>query len=161
MAENQEQRLNFAIVNVKTEKLDINPESFMEGKTVAVKAGVNYGVDKEKHLVKVLFTNKFIHKDKEEENQQDDAPFIDLTVSCVFVLDPESWKKLVKEDENIFVLPHGLASHFGMLTASTARGVLHNETENTDYNKYIIPVNDVGGMISGNIQIPLNKDKSA
>ncbi len=161
MAEQQEHHVNFALINVKTEKLDIHPESFVDGKSVAIKAGMNFGVDKDKHFVKVLFNNKFVHKEKDEEQEPDGDPFIDITVSCVFVLDPESWKKLEKAENNMFVVPHGLASHFGMLAASTARGILHNETENTEYNKFIIPANDVGAMIPGNIQILLNQEKSA
>lgn len=153
---NQQQRINFALVNIKTEKLDIHPEGFEDGKPVGIQSGVNFGVDKQKQLVKTLFNHNFIHKVEDEEEQKTIKPFIELTVSCVFAFDPESWQFLEKEEEQIFVLPKGLASHFAMMTAGTARGILHNETEHTDYNKFIIPAQNVGDIIPNNVNIPLS-----
>ncbi len=157
----QQHRINFALVNIKTEKLDIHPEAFEDGKPVAIQAGVNFGVEKQKHLVNVLFNHNFLHKEEDQEEQKKADPFIELTVSCVFVLDPESWKILEKEEEQVFILPKGLASHFAMMTASTARGILHNETEHTDYNKFIIPANNVGDIMQNNVQVPLSKPPTA
>lgn len=161
MADKKEHRINFALISIKTEKLDIHPDTFMDGKPVSIQAGINFGVDKQKHLVKVLFNHKFVNQEKDQEQQNITDPFIELTVSCVFVLDPESWKLLEKEEEQVFILPHAIASHFAMLTAGTARGILHNETEHTDYNKFIIPANDVGTMIPENVQISLSKPSTA
>lgn len=158
---NKQHQINFALVNIKTEKLEIRPEAFEDGKPVAVQAGVNFGVDKQKHLVKTLFNHNFVHKQEDQEEQKNVAPFIELTVSCVFALDPESWQILEKEEEQVFILPKGLASHFAMMTAGTARGILHNETEHTDYNKFIIPAQSVGDIIPNNVQIPLTVPPTA
>ena len=158
---NKQHQINFALVNIKTEKLDIHPEAFEDGKPVAIQAGVNFGVDKQKHLVKTLFNHNFVHKEEDREEQKNVAPFIELTVSCVFALDPESWQILEKEKEQVFILPKGLASHFAMMTAGTARGILHNETEHTDYNKFIIPAQSVGDIIPNNVQIPLTAPPTA
>lgn len=158
---NKQHRINFALVNIKTEKLDIHPDAFEDGKPVTIQAGVNFGVDKQKRLVKTLFNHNFVHQEEDQEEQKKAKPFIELTVSCVFVLDPESWQILEKEEEQVFILPKGLASHFAMMTAGTARGILHNETEHTDYNKFIIPANNVGDIIPNNVQIPLSKPPAA
>ena len=154
---NKQHRINFALVNIKTEKMDIHPDAFNDGQPVTVQAGVNFGVDKQKRLVKTLFNHNFVHREENSENQNEAQPFIELIVSCIFVLDPESWKILENEEEQVFVLPKGLASHFAIMTAGTARGILHNETEHTDYNKFIIPANNVGDIIPDNIQIPLSQ----
>ena len=154
---NKQHRINFALVNIKTEKMDIHPDAFNDGQPVTVQAGVNFGVDKQKRLVKTLFNHNFVHREENSENQNEAQPFIELIVSCIFVLDPESWKILENEAEQVFVLPKGLASHFAIMTAGTARGILHNETEHTDYNKFIIPANNVGDIIPDNVQIPLSQ----
>lgn len=161
MADKKEHRINFALINIKTEQMDIHPDRFMDGKPVSIQAGINFGVDKQKQLVKVLFNHKFVNQEKSQEPQTAKDPFIELTVSCVFALDPESWKLLEKEEEKVFILPHAIASHFATLTAGTARGILHNETEHTDYNKFIIPANDVSTMIPENVQISLSKPPTA
>ena len=158
MAENnKEHRVNFALVNIKTDQLDIHPETFDESKQVSIQAGINFGVDKQKHLIKVLFNHNFVHQETGENEQKNITPIIELAVSCVFALDKESWELLEKEEEKVFILPKGLASHFASMTAGTARGILHNETEHTDYNKFIIPANNVGDVIPNNVQIPLEK----
>ena len=154
---NKQHRINFALVNIKTEKMDIHPGAFNNGQPVTVQTGVNFGVDKQKRLVKTLFNHNFVHREENSEDQKKTQPFIELIVSCIFVLDPESWKILENEEKQVFILPKGLASHFAIMTAGTARGILHNETEHTDYNKFIIPANNVGDIIPDNVQIPLSQ----
>ncbi|MCG8342421.1 MAG: hypothetical protein MI684_06240 [Chlorobiales bacterium] len=158
---NKQHRINFALVNIKTEKLDIHPDAFEDGKPVAIQAGINFGIDKQKHLVKTVFNHNFVHPEEEQDGQKKAKPIIELTISCVFAFDPESWQILEKEEEQIFILPKGLASHFAMMTAGTARGILHNETEHTEYNKLIIPAQSVGDIIPNDVQISLSQPPTA
>ncbi len=155
MEENTKQRINFALVTIKTEKLDIHPNVFDKDRPVSIQAGVNFGVDKERRLVKVLFNHNFVHKDTEDNAPENIDPIIELAVACIFAFDPESWKFLEKTEEQVFILPKELAGHFAMMTASTARGILHNETEHTEYNKFIIPAHNVGDVMQQHVKIPL------
>ncbi|MBF0587406.1 hypothetical protein INT08_11060 [Prosthecochloris sp. N3] len=154
-------RLNFALVNIKTEQLDIHPEAFKENANAKINTGINFGVDNEKKLLKVFFKNVFFHSENEKPTQEEaDSPFIDLTVSCVFAIDPESWNMLSNEEKNLFVLPKDVAGHFASIVQSTARGILHNETENTDYNRYMIPANNIGDVIKDHVRLPLRKGEN-
>ena len=38
-----------------------------------------------------------------------------------------------------------------MLTIGTARGVLHSKTENTPYNKYLLPTLNVSDLVNNDL----------
>ncbi|ARM30482.1 hypothetical protein [Prosthecochloris sp. HL-130-GSB] len=154
--ENTQHRLNFALVNIKTEQLNIHPEAFKADTNAKINSGINFGVDNSKKLLKVIFKNVFFHSEGEKATEEEAGnPFIDIVISCVFAIDPESWKMLSNEEKNMFVLPREVAGHFASIVQSTARGILHNETENTDYNRYMIPANNIGDIIKDHVRLPL------
>ncbi|ACF46746.1 MAG: hypothetical protein OQK66_02170 [Prosthecochloris sp.] len=159
MAEEKNQhRLNFALVSIKTDQLNIHPEAFTGETNAKINSGINFGVDSKRKLLKVIFKNIFFNAESDKPTPEETGnPFIDITVSCVFAIDPESWKMLANEEKNMFVIPKDLAGHFASITQSTARGILHNETENTDYNKYMIPANNIGDVINEHVRLPLEK----
>lgn len=146
MSENTTHRVNYALAKITTESIDLYPESFEEGKPAKITAALNFGASRNGRLVKVMSKNTFL---------QDDLDFMEIEVSCLFVLDEESWDLFCETRPDSFVLPRGLAGHLAGLTISTARGILHNETENTPLNNYFIPVNNAGDMIPEDVVLPL------
>ena len=52
---------------------------------------------------------------------------------------------------DIYKLPSGFVCHLAMLAIGTARGVLHAKTENTLFNKYLIPTINVAELIKDDI----------
>ena len=63
-----------------------------------------------------------------------------------------------KSGKRFFVLPKNFAGHLATLTASTARGILHNKTENTPMNRFFIPANNIEEMIPDNLALPLEPE---
>lgn len=146
MPENNNRRVNFALAKITTELLEIFPEAVVEEKPIKINAGLNFGIDSKKQLLKVIFKNVFM---------QEEIPFITIETGCVFAIDPESWTHFSSQQEGIFVLPRNFAGHLAMLTAGTARGILHNSTENTPMNRFFIPANNIEEMIKEDISLPL------
>ena len=146
MSENKPHRVNFALVRIITETLDLIQDSFEEGKPAKINTGLNFGIDQDRNLVKVLYKNTF---------QQDGQDFIEIEIACIFAIDKESWQLLNSKEEGKFILPKGLAGHLATLTASTARGVLHNETEGTPFNRYFIPAGNINDMLPSDVVLPL------
>lgn len=146
MPEKASHRVNFALVRIITENIDLIPDSFEEGKPAKINTELNFGLDRDKHLVKVLHKNIF---------QQDEEAFIEIEVACIFTVDEESWQLFSNKEEGKFILPKGLAGHLAMLTASTARGILHNKTEGKPFNRYFIPANNVNDMLPSDVVMPL------
>ena len=146
MPEKASHRVNFALVRIITENIDLIPDSFEEGKPAKVNTGLNFGIDTNRNFVKVLYKNTF---------QQNEKNFIEIEVACIFTINEESWQLFSNKEEGKFILPKGLAGHLAMLTASTARGILHNETEGTPFNRYFIPANNVNDMLPSDVVMPL------
>ncbi|MCF8215958.1 MAG: hypothetical protein K9I59_04070 [Chlorobium sp.] len=149
MPENNSRRVNFALVKISTEQIELSPETIEDNKPVKINAGLNFGIDNGKKLLKVLFKNVFL---------QEETPFITIETGCIYAIDPESWNLFTNEEKGIFILPKNFAGHLATLTASTARGILHNATENTPLNRFFIPANNVEEMIKENIGLPLNPE---
>ena len=146
MPESNNRRVNFALAQIITEQLEIIPEAIVEDKPVTINAGLNFGIDNNQHLLKVLFKNIFL---------QEETPFIIIETGCVFAIDPDSWTLFSSQEAGYFVLPKNFAGHLATLTASTARRILHNRTENTAMNRFFIPANNIEEMIPDNLALPL------
>ena len=146
MPEKASHRVNFTLVRIITENIDLIPDSFEEGKPAKINTGLNFGIDTNRNFVKVLYKNTF---------QQNEKNFIEIEVACIFTVNEESWQLFSNKEEGKFILPKGLAGHLAMLTASTARGILHNETEGTPFNRYFIPANNVNDMLPSDVVMPL------
>lgn len=148
MPDNNQHRVSFALVRIITEQIELSPENIEENKQVKINAGLNFGIDNNQKLIKVLFKNVFEH---ENEN----AAFITIETGCIFALDPESWKLFTNGEKGLFVIPRNFAAHLATLTASTARGILHHATENTPFNRFFIPANNVEEMIKEHVALPM------
>ena len=141
-----ENRLPRDHVQITTEQIALLPEVLVEDKPITINAGLNFGIDNKQHLLKVMFKNIFL---------QEETPFIIIETGCVFAIDPESWALFSNQESGFFVLPKNFAGHLATLTASTARGILHNKTENTPMNRFFIPANNLEEMIPDNLALPL------
>jgi hypothetical protein len=146
MPDTNQNRVNFALVKITTEQLDLSSENIEESKPVKINAGLNFGIDSNQKLLKVLFKNVFL---------QEDMPFITIETGCIFAFDPDSWSFFTDNDKEMFILPRHFAGHLATLTASTARGILHNATQDTPLNRFFIPANNVEDMIKENVGLPL------
>ena len=146
MPQSNNRRVNFALAQITTEQIELLPEAIVDDKPITINAGLNFGIDNKQHLLKVLFKNIFL---------QEETPFITIETGCVFAIDPDSWTLFSSQQEGFFVLPKNFAGHLAPLTASTARGILHNRTENTPMNRFFIPANNIEDMIPDNLALPL------
>jgi hypothetical protein len=146
MPDSNNRRVNFALAQITTEQLELVPDVLVDDKPITINAGLNFGIDNNQHLLKVLFKNIFL---------QEETPFITIETGCVFAIDPDSWTLFSSQESGFFVLPKNFAGHLATLTASTARGILHHKTENTPMNRFFIPANNVEDMIPDNLALPL------
>jgi hypothetical protein len=146
MPENTEKRVNYALVKIVTENIEIEPAGFTEDKPVKINVGLNFGLDINQRLLKVIFMNAFV---------QEEVPFIKIETACIFAIDPDSWELFARKESNEFVIPRNFAGHLASLTAGTARGILHERTDSTPMNRFFIPANNIEAMIKENVTLPL------
>ena len=130
--------VNFSLKQIRTEQFAIFPENGNSAENLELRTELNFGLDKENRIiqvrVKVVFENEGL-------------PFILLEVACFFEIIPESFACFIINEEGKLVVPCGLVKHFSVLAVGTTRGVLHTKTENSEYNKFLLPTINVNSMI--------------
>jgi hypothetical protein len=145
----KELALSFRLVNIKTDEFAIVEDSFEEEGKVSLETSFNFRVDKERHILGTTVKFQF---------EQNDKPFLIISVTCGFEMEGEAWESLIDADKNKIIIPEGFASHMSVLTVGTARGVLHEKTNETDFNHFIIPPINLTKIINEDIEIDLNFD---
>lgn len=69
-----------------------------------------------------------------------DNTFLMIEVACHFDFTKGSWKALVADSKVELKVPVMLAHHLASVTLGTARGILHDKTEQTEFNRFPIPL---------------------
>jgi hypothetical protein len=151
MSENAERRVNYALVKIVTEQLVVEPTYFEENKPVKINVGLNFGVDSKQKLLKVLFKNDFV---------QDERSFITIEAGCIFAIDPESWNFFTGQQSGFILLPKHFAGHLASITAGTARGILHERTDQTPMNRFFIPANNIEEIIQQDVNLSLEPSQN-
>lgn len=77
-------------------------------------------------------------------------PIVVLTVVCNFDVEENSWNENILSNKKI-TLPKHLLEHLCVITVGTSRGILHAKTENTTFNKFIIPTLNVTTLVEKDI----------
>jgi len=134
--------VGFILKQIKTEQFALLDENINTDKNVAIRVDLGFGLDKENRTLKVLFKSIY-----EKQN----LPFIILEVACFFEITPDSFAGFkIQEDEKI-VIPCGFIKHLSVITVGTSRGVLHAKTENSPYNKYLLPTINVNDLVKDDL----------
>ena len=137
--------IGFKLRRVVTEKFKMTKEAFAEGEKVKLRRTLAFEIDSQNRLVACIAEFQFLQKEQ---------AFIDVSASCNFEIDNESWENQIHD--NSLVLPKGFLSHLAALTIGTLRGILHTKTEQTQFNKFFIPTTNVTDLIKDDIvhQLP-------
>ncbi len=69
-----------------------------------------------------------------------------LKTTCLFEIEEKSWNMNVVKEEH-FIIPKHILEHFCVISVGASRGILHTKTENTPFNKYIIPTLNITQLI--------------
>jgi hypothetical protein len=128
----------FALVKVTTEQFAIIEECCDEKSGIKVVTNLRFGGDDEKKMIAVFASSKFECNEK---------PFIIIEAGCHFIIDPNSWNDMFDAEKRELLVPKEFLRHLSMLTVGTTRGILHAKTENTSFNKFVLPTINVSEMI--------------
>ncbi len=142
--------INFGLHKVTTEQFAIISEAPKDEKEITLNSNFKFVTDTEHRVIATLLRIIFNKKD---------SPFLLLETGCNFIIEKESWVKLFDKENKILTLPQGFASHLLMIGMGTTRGILHSKTENTPYNKYILPLMNVSNMVKSDVEIIIDQVK--
>lgn len=132
--------ISFRLRNIVTEQfatfeIDNIPE------THDLKSELQFAVNTENKVVACKMNFQFLHQN---------SPLVTLKVVCNFDVEPQSWDKDLMTTNKI-ILPKHFLEHLCVITVGTARGVLHAKTENTPFNRLMIPTFNVSNLVEKDV----------
>jgi hypothetical protein len=142
--------IEFALVKIQTKQFAVNPEVYKPKLRIQFSYGLNFNFINDQRLVLCSLKSMFLQKD---------IPFLQLEVNCSFQLSHQAWKDLSNDEGAGINIPKGFAQHLGVITVGTCRGVLHSKTENTGFNKFVLPTIDIKDLIKEDITYTLKENK--
>lgn len=131
-------KIGFSLRKVTTEQFAIIESSFEDDKPIDLQAGLRFGINNESKVISTIFSTNLL---------QAKTPFLILEVGCHFSITKDAWDSFLNVDNSKIVIPKGFLSHLVMLTIGTTRGVLHSKTENTPFNKFLLPTMNVNELV--------------
>ncbi|WP_321332025.1 hypothetical protein [uncultured Bacteroides sp.] len=143
MNEKRTPDVGFVLKQIVTKQFATIEDAFVEGCPVSMNVELRFSVNSENRIINASAIFKFINNG---------LPFLLLEVECFFEIKETSWKQFIDEQGNICV-PKDFIRYLAMHTVGTARGVLHAKTENTQYNRYIIPPINVAEMVQDDLKV--------
>ena len=136
--------IGFSLRKISTEQFAVIEEAYLgSDKEIQLGIDLRFGLDVENKGLVAFVKVRF---------EQEKSPFLVVEVGNHFAIDNTAWESFQKEDKEM-VLPKGFASHLVMLTIGTLRGVLHSKTENTKFNKFLLPTINVTELVKSDIEL--------
>ena len=141
-----ENKVGFALVGIKTEQFATFEENFSGKAKIGLKTGLEFQFNNDDKLITVFATVNF---------GQSKRTFLKLQVSCHFKISDDAYNTFYTDSKITF--PKGFMTHLAMITVSSARGVLHAKTENTPFNKFILPTIDVTEIVNEDVEFTIDQ----
>lgn len=141
----KKKNISFRLLNIVTEQFaTFEIENIPENNDL--KSELQFSINPESRVVACRMKFQFLH-----ENQ----PIVVLSVVCNFDVEESSWNSNIVSNKKI-ILPRHFLEHLCVITVGTSRGILHTKTENTFFNKFMIPTLDVSTLVEKDVVFEIN-----
>lgn len=128
--------ISFRLLNIVTEQFaTFELENVPDNNDL--KSELQFSINPDNREVACKMNFQFLHANQ---------PIVVVTVVCNFDVEETSWNENVLSAKKI-TLPKHFLEHLCVITVGTARGVLHAKTENSTFNKFIIPTLNVSNLV--------------
>jgi hypothetical protein len=135
--------IQFALADILTEQFAIVDTAYKEEQTdrIQIISSFKFGFNEENQTI--LASPRFSF-------EQNEVAFLLLEVACIFKIEQASLKALYKSEGSL-QLPKPFAAHIAAIAVGVARGVLHAKTEQTPFNRFMIPLINVNENINEDV----------
>lgn len=123
-------QLGFAIANIRTTEFAILKENFSGEIDAEFGTAFRIGANTEETFIAIHFEVQFLSKKK---------TVIKLAVECAFDIEEKSFASFLNEKNQELSIPGGFCRHLAVITVGTARGILHEKLNDTDFEDVILP----------------------
>lgn len=132
--------ISFRLLNIITEQFaTFQVDNIPENQDL--KSELQFSINPENRVVACKINFQFLHENN---------PIVVLTVVCNFDVEEKSWNESILSAKKI-ILPRHFLEHLCVITVGTSRGVLHAKTENTPFNKLMIPTLNVSNLVEKDV----------
>jgi hypothetical protein len=132
--------IGFRLLNIVTEQFATFEVENVPNEN-DLQSDLQFSINPDDRVIACKMKFQFLHSNQ---------PIVVLTVVCNFDVEQESWNKNILSNKKV-TLPKNLLEHLCVITVGTARGILHAKTENTSFNKFIIPTLNVTTLVEKDI----------
>lgn len=152
MTKNDDLALSFSLVDINTNEFAIIDSAYNEENNVGLNTSLNFGFDTNKRVLGTQVRFQF---------EQSASPFLIIDATCGFKISDKSWDSMLDKETNQLVIPEGFASHMAIITVGTIRGILHEKTKETNFNRYILPPINLTKIIKEDVILDLNVEEKS
>lgn len=132
--------ISFRLLNIATEQFaTFEVENIPDNNNL--KSELQFSINPDNRVVACKMNFQFLHNNQ---------PIVVLAIVCNFDVEEKSWNKNVLSANKI-TLPKHFLEHLCVITVGTARGVLHAKTENTTFNRFLIPTLNVSNLVAKDV----------
>jgi hypothetical protein len=142
-------KIGFSLNKITTEQFAIIESAFKDDFEILFNIVSKYGINEKDKMIATFIAPAF---------SKNEIPFLVLEIACHFKIAEDAWEKFTSKDKTKLNLPIGFIRHLTMLSIGTARGVLHSKTENTVFNKFVLPTINVNEIVKNGISFNLIND---
>jgi hypothetical protein len=139
--------IGFSLKRLTTEQFAIIDSLYKDSDAIEMKTSVRFGLDSSKKMIAVFFNVSFF---------QNNAPFLILETASHFHVLDDSWNSFEDIKNSELTIPKNFISHLVMLSIGSTRGVLHAKTENTMFNKFLLPTINVNELIKEDVKFVMD-----
>ena len=132
-----EKSVKFALTGITTDQFA----------TISEPEGGEFGLNMSV-AIKSDYNNRGIGLNLSFKFEENEVVFMLIETTTHFVIDESYWNEASGGGLTKVVLPKDFVQHLVTLAIGTTRGVLHSKTENTSFNRFVIPlinVTELGG----------------
>lgn len=136
--------IGFRLAGIRTNEFATVDDVAVGEDKVSIKTGVGIKMSVENCVIIVETKFTFIYND---------CPFIILNSECSFDIENTHFESFINESKDSYIVPKDFITHLAVIAVGTARGILHCKTENTEYNKYLLPTINLTKIIKEDVTV--------
>ncbi len=140
----KEPEIGFTLQGIKLEQFAMFEENYEQKENIELNVKIEVKVNQIDKRIGIFLAVTYLHKQK---------VLVKIVVSCHFLISDDSWKYIMNDEEQSFLIPKGLLTHLAMLTIGTTRGILFAKTEGTIFSGFILPTIDVTEMLTEDMKL--------
>jgi len=123
-------QLGFAIANIRTTEFAILQENFSNKIDSEFYTGFRIGANSDERFIAIHFEVQFLSKKR---------TVIKLAIECAFEVEQNSFSGFLNEENQQLDIPGDFCRHLAVITVGTARGILHEKLNETDFEDILLP----------------------